>query len=77
LRQIVHPDGDLTEYVLRVAAAHTLGNAGVLGSDEQTFPTQHELAAVRRYLMVQAALGKTRHEAPLKFINGALLDELI
>lgn len=34
--RVVDPDGNLTEYVLRVAGSPTLGSAGILGSDEKT-----------------------------------------
>jgi hypothetical protein len=52
VRRIVHPDGNLTEYVLRVAGAPTLGSAGTLGSDEKTFSEHQEVLSCLRSLGV-------------------------
>ena len=50
VRRDVHSESDRTDFVLRVTAAHTLGNARVLGSDEKSFSDQDQVAACLRSL---------------------------
>ena len=52
LRRNIHQGEDQTEYVLRVAAEHTLGSAGMLGSDEKIFSSEQELVRCLRALGV-------------------------
>jgi|GEM_PF-4346384 len=50
VRRIVHSESGSNDYVLRVTAANTLGNARVLGSDEKTFSNRDRVIACLRSL---------------------------